>query len=124
MDKLIKDFIAVANKDLSYSYEPKTEFHRLGKRVAKKVAVALGLPTGSYDIRSNLGGVAVSGEVTLHGEDIYIQFGKSFSGEPRIMYRSCKGRKDYTGGSNNFMDVESLQNFDEAISYFQRIRGT
>jgi len=124
MDKTIKDFIAISRQELCYNNEPKMKFHRLGKKVAKRIADALGLPAGSYDIRSNLGGIAVSGEVTLHGEDIYIQFSAPTYSDFGIMYRSCKGRKDYTGGSNNRMTIECLEHFDDAISCFQRIRGT
>ena len=45
----------------AYPIEPevKKTFHRLGKTILKQLAEDLGLPAGSYDVRSCLGGSAV-----------------------------------------------------------------
>lgn len=92
----------------SYSdsgHDLKERFHRAAKKVLKSLAQEIGLPDGSYDIRSNKGGIAVSGEVTLHGEHIYVQMYESSFGNGGIemMYRSCKSRKDYSGDQNYFV---------------------
>ena len=88
----------------------KPEYHRLGRRVLKQLARDLDIPEGSYDIRSNKGGPAVSGEITLHSEHIYVTINSS-SKYFKAMFRSCKGRKDYTGSSNNiFCRVSDLTN--------------
>jgi hypothetical protein len=96
----------------------KYEFHRLGKKVLKEVAAKMGLTDGSFDIRSNKGGIAVSGEITLHGEHIYIQLyqGSFFK---KFVYRHCEGRKDYTGGINRWMDFSELIDMDTAVIQFK-----
>lgn len=118
--KILKEFVDLGSSSLAYQAAPKDRFHRLGLLVAASVAVGLGLPEGSYDIRSNKAGIAVSGEVTLHGENIYIQFGQSACGSGMdILYRSCKGRKDYTGGRNNYLTYKALAEFDQAVKSFK-----
>jgi hypothetical protein len=114
-----------------YPLEPATKerFHKLGRRVLKQLAERLGLQAGSYDIRSCLGGPAVGGEVTLHGEGIYIQIcdspvpAISLTGVPqhcRVMYRSCEGRTDYCGGSNRWCGICELGD-DMIITEMRRI---
>ncbi len=71
------------------------------------LARELGLPRGSTEIRSNKGGIAVSGEIILHHETLYLQVSQSSFGGG-ILYRSCKGRKDFCGGVNHFADVALL----------------
>ena len=102
-----KKLATVLNKDLSYNEEDKATFHKEAKSVLRKVAKAMGLTTGEFDLRSNKGGIAVSGEVTLHSDNAYIQVSQSM-GRPTVLYRSCNGRKDYTGGCNQYVDVSSL----------------
>jgi hypothetical protein len=129
--KLIRDFLRLANKadvasgngdpsnETPHSYS-KLEYHRLGKRVLKTIADELGLQSGTYDIRSNLGGPAVSGEITLHTDHVYIQFSNGVMGD-RFMARSCKGRKDYTGGANIWIKYDKLLNLPEVCKTFQII---
>ena len=62
-------------------------------------------------MRSNRGGVAVSGEVTLHGQNLYVQICQPATGhDSGILIRTCEGRKDYTGGANNFAPLSLLDN--------------
>lgn len=68
----------------------KAAFHTAARAFLK----GLGIPG---DIRSNKGGPAVSGEVTLHGDSVYIQLSAD---SEWFFFRTCKGRKDYTGGRN------------------------
>lgn len=100
----------------------KEQFHRQGKSFLKKIAAAIGLPAGSFDIRSNKAGMACSGEVTLHGEHIYIQLSESCMGPGlQALFRTCNGRKDYTGGANNFAKLESMSN-DDCAGFIRRVR--
>jgi hypothetical protein len=126
--RLIKDFSQLAKTDVAsgdgdpnnenpHSYT-KLKYHALGKRVLKALAAELGLQSGTFDIRSNLGGTAVSGEVTLHGEHIYIQFSQGGMGSDILLYRSCKGRKDYSGGGNHWMRYEDLLDLPRACEAF------
>lgn len=88
----------------------KAHLHTKGKTFLKSLAKALALKDGSYDIRSNRGGIAVSGEVTLHSDDIYIQISESFSSPGlQILFRTCSSRKDYCGNQNHFIKLESLR---------------
>lgn len=81
----------------------KKAFHRDGKKFLTSLATVLGLNPNAYEIRSNTAGPAVSGEVTLHADHLYVQLGEfSTRRGVSILYRSCKDRKDYTGGHNNF----------------------
>ena len=47
------------------------------------------------------------GEVTLHSDHLYLMV-HVMTGELRVMYRTCKGRKDYSGGMNHFIGVSDL----------------
>ena len=84
----------------------KQEFHRLAKLVCRQIAKDLGLEKGTFDIRTNLGGDAVGGETTLHAERFYLQF--CAEGHLEILYRTCKGRRDFTGGVNNWTTYSTL----------------
>ena len=108
----------VTDKDLSYNFDDKEKFHSLGRSVLKKIAKSMGLAPGSFEIHNNRGGIAVSGEVTLHGERIYIQFSQSILGHSKFMFRSCQGMKDYTGGFNQWMKWADLTDYDVAIQRF------
>ena len=80
----------------------KQAFHRAARAYLRELAKLAGLPKGSYQIHSCMGGPAVPGEETLHGEFAYVEIGGSFNGEQPVLYRSCQGRKDYTGGTNRW----------------------
>lgn len=88
----------------------KKSYHLRGQRLMKVLAVELGLGEGTYDIRSNKAGVAFSGEVTLHGERIYVQLSQWALGQGKVagnpgghqfLIRAVKGRKDFAGGYNS-----------------------
>lgn len=125
----INDFVRLATGEPIDAYsdagaQRKRMFHTLGKSVARMLAAELDLPAGSYDIRSNLGGIAVCGEVTLHGEWIYVQLSQTPTGGHRFMYRSCRGRKDYTGGPNCWLDFQQLLDLSAAAKIMQqRVRA-
>ena len=96
--------------DSSVVLKTKDEYHKLAKRVLKELANALGLASGTYDVSSNKGGIAVAGEITLHGEDIYVQIQQDSAVGKPVMYRACDGRKDYRGKCNNFCGIADLAN--------------
>lgn len=105
--------IELGKTDLGYKPEKKDEFHFLAKKYAKDLAVALKLPQGSFDIRSNKAGIAVSGEVTLHGEWVYVQFGHCCVMPHQFMWRLCKGRKDYTGLQNQWAKWDEISDIHQ-----------
>jgi hypothetical protein len=88
----------------------KAAFHTKGKAFLKNLADELNLAPGTFVVRNNKGGPAVSGEVTLHADNIYIQLSQHFgSGSSlKALYRSCKSQKDYGGGQNNIVALVDL----------------
>lgn len=87
----------------------KNSLHTQGKTFLKTIAKVLGLGLKDYDLRSNKAGIAVSGEVTLHADHLYIQISESFSGRGlSILFRGCDSRKDYSGHQNNTCSMEQF----------------
>jgi hypothetical protein len=54
---------------------------KAAKRLLKIVAKENNCPPETYDLRSNKGGIAVSGEITLHHEKFYIQIYEGWFGK-------------------------------------------
>jgi hypothetical protein len=119
--KEIERFIQlVTNEEIGYHEERKKEFTRLGKKILKEIASLLRLEKGTYDLSYNPGGIAVSGDITLHTDQLYVNF--SQSGVPHaFMYRGCDGRKDYgsRNHSNRWMPWDKLLELDQVASTFQ-----
>jgi hypothetical protein len=110
------------SKPCSYDEKQKLAFHRAARTALKHLAVELGLESGSYDLRSNKGGIAVSGECVLHAEAVYIQANQSVMGiDKGLLIRSCKGREDYTGGPNNFAPLSMLDDPKALATLVRRI---
>lgn len=88
----------------------KQTLHTQGKVFLTTLAKELQIEPGTFEIRSNRAGIAVSGEVTLHSDKLYVQLLESCVGKGgvSVLYRNCAGRNDYTGGTNNFVDTVSL----------------
>lgn len=97
------------NEDCTRSAEDKERFHRVAKKLLRRLATELEFTPGSFDLRSNKAGPAVSGEITLHHEHIYIQADQSFMGPSKsLLIRTCNGRSDYSGGQNHFAPLSWL----------------
>jgi len=124
--KLVIDFLDTTKRHIdAYDQEGadnKQLFHKHSKAILKCIAKDLGYKPDSYDLRSNMSGVAGSGEITLHTNDLYIQFGQGCGSGLEILYRTCKNRKDYTGGTNNWLPFEALKNYESALKMFNNIR--
>jgi len=109
-----EEFVEFCNSH--YNEPAKREFLRMGKQMAIRLAAALGLNEDQYEVRVNKGGIAVSGEVTLHTDTHYVQFGQ-FPGGRGFLVRACKGRKDYTGGRNHYVKWENLRNLEGVAEF-------
>jgi hypothetical protein len=106
---------------VAYNQEAKEWFHRQAKLVLKALAARLGIPPNDYDLRSNMAGIAVSGEVTLHSDKLYVQFSQSSLGPNQgFMWRMCDGRQDYSGRRNQWMAWDDLIELDEVVKTMQR----
>ena len=100
----------------------KVAAHRMARATLKKLALDyLMLPVAEYSIRSNMAGPAVSGEVTLHANTLYLQIGQSMSPGACILYRRCNGMKDYSGGRNHFAAIDKLDNLAEFAMHLRRM---
>ncbi|WP_095204615.1 hypothetical protein [Mesorhizobium carmichaelinearum] len=112
------------DKSCSYDEQQKRRFHTTVRSRLRKLAAELDLPSGSYDLRSNRAGVAVSGEVTLHHACAYIQVGQfGLSSGHGILIRTCKGRKDYSGGPNHFVALAMLDDIPALAAAVRAITG-
>jgi len=89
----------------------KAKTHTSGRAFLRQLVADLGLPPAEYSIRSNKGGMAVSGEVTLHTDRIYVQIMESCIGARGLhaLYRSCKSQRDYSGGTNNWRAMSAIR---------------
>ena len=100
-------------KRVAYHKWPKRAFHLAARRQLRRLAEALGLAQSSYEIRNNAGGMAVSGEIILHGDQVYVHVFQPATGhDTGVMFRTCEGRRDYTGGPNNFASLDLLNEPD------------
>ena len=109
-------------KPVAYDAEAKRLFHSRAKSQLRWIATALGLEPGSHDLRSNQAGIAVSGEITLHGDRLYVQVSQSAMGyHSGILFRTCKGRKDYVGGPNNFASLDLLNRPGELAHWIREV---
>jgi hypothetical protein len=96
-------------KSVAYDTGAKSLFHTFARCQLRKLAIALRLPPHAYDLRSNKAGIAVSGEVILHADHLYVQVSQPFGGfDSGILFRTCNGRKDYVGGPNNLASLDLL----------------
>ena len=102
----------------------KKAFHTAAKRFLKDLAAELRIPSSEYDLRSNVAGMAVSGEVTLDTDHLYVQLAESCVGDRGIsmLYRTCKGRKDCCGGQNNFLNMKQFADIDRQAEVLERLR--
>ncbi len=105
----ISGFISLVSRDLGYNEQAKKRFHRESGQILKQLATELGYTKTDYDLRHNQAGIAVSGEITLHSDNLYVQFSQTSLGpDTGFMWRTCKNRKDYGGGPNQWAKWEEL----------------
>jgi hypothetical protein len=90
-----------------YNHELKEEYRKLGRKILKALAGLMGLKAGEFDIRWNPGGIACSGDHTLHTDKIYVALHDN-CGSGWFYWRTCQGRKDYTGGPNQIVNWTTL----------------
>ena len=101
------------NKSFSYNETNKNQLHRAAAKALRNIAVNLGLQKNDFDLRSNKAGIAVSGEITLHTDKLYIQISESSLCKGiMVLFRTCNGRKDYVGGQNQYATVAELESPD------------
>ena len=108
------------SKPVAYDDPAKSSFHATARARLRKLATAISLPKSAYDLRSNKGGIAVSGEVILHTDALYVLVLQSCDGMG-ILIRTCNGRKDYTGGPNHWIPLAMLDDIPGLARFCQSI---
>ena len=125
--RLVQSFLATAGGPVNGYSEAaarnKRLFHRRGKALLHCMALDLGYVPGTFSVRSNFAGMAVSGEITLHTDDLYVQLSKSCvgGGSLDMLYRTCEGRHDYTGGRNHFLPFSALHDYAKVLTLLAAI---
>lgn len=106
----------------SYNDTAKARFKKESRALLRDVVAILGLEKGTYDLRYNRAGIACSGDASLHGEDIYVSFNLDCC--DWVLVRTCKGRKDYQGGTNRqYRFAQLIEEGAEGLAAFiQSIR--
>ena len=94
---------------IAYNAERKKLFHGKTRRALTALADAFGYERRDFDLRSNHGGKAASGEATLHSNEVYIQVSCDCRGA-RVLFRRCRNRRDYCGDPNHFATIDELTN--------------
>lgn len=115
--------IGILETPCAYNVEAKRAFHRTAAKYLRRLAKAMALAKGEYDLRSNQGGIAVSGEITLHTDFIYIQVHQSVVGGSGVLIRRCASRRDYTGGQNHFMELADLVHTQRMLAVVETVLG-
>lgn len=109
------------SKDLSYIWGEresgpngaKKTFLNVGKVFLRAMAKDLGLRDAV--VKSNAGGIAVSGDCCLYGmweeNGLYVSISQfAGGGENVILYRSIRNIKDHRSGYNNLICLHELEN--------------
>lgn len=102
----------------------KNRFHLESKRVLRILAKQLGINAGDYELRSNKGGVAVSGEIILHSSSLYVQIHGAWSCRGiQILFRRCSGRDDMAGKVNHFAPIHALLDMKTLVERMNVVAG-
>ncbi len=99
----------LALRGVAHDETAKKLFHSEARRELKNLADALGYDRSDYDLRSNAAGPAVSGEVTLHSNEIYVQVTCNGTGSD-VLYRRVRDRRDFIGNRNHYAAMRELGN--------------
>lgn len=113
---------------LSYPDNSLKKLHgKRGKKAFKCLAEELGLK--EYDVSYNPSGMIDAGYITLIGmwnenNGIYISLSASGFGL-NFLYRTVSHMKDWTGGSNHFLEENMLfEDYNKALDMLLRLKST
>ena len=111
----------LALRGVAYDETAKKLFHSEGRAALRRLAEALSLDEGSFDIRSNKAGPAVSGEITLHADMLWVQFSLGpFGPDREVCFRRVRDRQDYIGERNHWASVRELVEPDRFAAHIRR----
>lgn len=115
---ILAEAIDLARK-APYDWHTKEEWIKKGRAVLRRLVKDIGFEKGTYEIHVNRGGSAVSGEVILHHEHLYVQL--SGFGHDAGFARRCKGRKDYVGGVNHTLSSDRYADLLHTCNHLIRL---
>ena len=98
----------LAVRGVGHDEAAKRLFHAEARKALRTLADALQLASADYELRVCAGGPAVSGEVILHSDRVYVQVALSGFGPGEALFRRVNGRRDYCGGRNHWAGVREL----------------
>lgn len=111
----------LACRGVSYDEAAKRVFHAEGRAAMRRLAEALELDGGSFDIRSNKAGPAISGEITLHGDEVWVQLSLSCMGpDHEVLFRQVRSRSDHIGDRNRWASINELLAPDRLAARIRR----
>jgi hypothetical protein len=112
-------------KPCAYDEAHKHAFHREAAKRLRRLAKIMNFDRNNFELRANKAGIPVSGEITLHHEHVYLQVAQSCMGPASgIMFRTCNGRKDFTGGPNHFAPLCLLDDLPELARRIAKLLPT
>lgn len=96
-----------------HAYGDDPIFKRRSLAGLRKLGKLLGLSSKDTKVWHNPGGPAVTGETMLmgmweDGKGIYVEVQPDAFGGRQVMFRAITHMNDYTGGHNNFANIEEL----------------
>lgn len=101
--------LVLAHRGVAFDEDAKALFHRQGKAAMRDLANALHLEPDTYEVRSNKGGIATSGEITLHAEEVWVQLALGAMGHGQeVVFRRVRGRRDHSGDQNRWTSIREL----------------
>lgn len=96
-------------RGVAYDQPAKRLFHSEGRSAMRRLAEALGLGERAFDIRSNKAGPALSGEITLHADTVWVQLSIGPFGPGReVCFRKVCSRQDHIGERNCWASINEL----------------
>ena len=100
----IEKMISLSGK-CGYNEACKNTFKKLSMKLLRDVDNILGT---KGKVSFNAGGIAVSGDASLHSDTIHLFFNADGCGLG-ICGRTCKGQSDYQGGANRWFSFDQLK---------------
>ena len=132
--KAIHDLVS---QDLGYIYGDresgpngaKKQFHTKSAAFLRALGNDLGLE--EFKVYKNYAGIAVSGEITLmgmwgDGNCLYFQIDQPLPPFNSFLYRTISHMKDYSGGSNQWMDYKlfASKDYETVLNMLLKLRNT
>ena len=99
----------------------KAFFLRTGRRILNELAGKMGLAKGTFTVRINEAGPAVSGEIWLNAPDVLVEISGSFD----LGVRYCRTRpRPARNGPNRWLRWDILRDLDQVAFMVSSERAT